>query len=69
MAKTATANTKTNAKAQTQSVAHRAADAFDNAVATAKQDLARPAHQSTIKKTASVATVMGIGVAIGAWAF
>lgn len=64
------AKTQTAARApKTQSVAHRAADAFDTAIASAKKDMAKPAHQSTIKKTASVATVMGIGVAIGAWAF
>lgn len=65
MARTKSTARTTTTKAQT--TAHRMADAFDRNVAIVRADLAKPAHQSTTKKVASVSAVAGVGFALGAW--
>lgn len=62
------ARTKSTARTtKAQTTAHRMADAFDRNVAVVRADLAKPAHQSTTKKVASVSAVAGVGFALGAW--
>ena len=49
--------------------AHRLASKFDALAAKAKADLAKPAPQSTIKKTTITGAVVGVSMAAGALIF
>jgi len=62
--KTTTENARA-ARATTQTTAHALADKFDSAMASARADLRKPAHQSNLKRTAAVGTVFGLGALVG----
>ena len=64
----AKSNSKSNSKSNVNN-SKTAGQALDAVINTARADMAKPAHQSNIKKTASVAGVLGAGVGIGAWIF
>lgn len=65
----AKSNSKSNSKSNVNSDSRTAGQALDSLINTARADMAKPAHLSNIKKTASVAGVLGAGVGLGAWIF